>query len=140
MKKLMLFAVVFSLMAVSAFADMVVSPKALPKSAQDFLADNFPDTGIMLVEQDYDEFEVHLNNGAEIDFYPDGSWKEVKAYQNFPTKILPVPVVNAISKSQPGTSIIKAEKIWNGYEIKTSNRMELYIDSKGNMLGQKFDH
>ena len=36
--------------------------------------------------------------------------------------------------------IIKVEKIWNGYEIKTSNMMEIYVDNKGKILGQKFDN
>lgn len=138
MKKLLLVAV-FSLFAVAAFADMAVSPQALPKQAQDFIAQKFAGAGIMYVEQDYDEFEVRLNNGAEIDFYINGDWKEVKTYSGFPAGILPAAVENTAKQTQPNASIIKAEKTWNGFEVKMSNRMKLYINPQGQLLGQKFD-
>ena len=48
--------------------------------------------------------------------------------------------MQAIKKAYPKSLIIKAEKIWNGFEIKTNNMIEIYIDSKGKILGQKIDN
>ena len=41
--------------------------------------------------------------------------------------------------AHPQAFIIKAEKTWNGYEIKTSNMMEIYVTPNGQIMGQKFD-
>ena len=94
----------------------------------------------MYAEIDYNEYDIRLNSGAEIEFDKSGDWKEIKTYQNFPTEIIPTPAVQAIKKQYSGAFIIKVEKIWNGYEIKTSNMMEIYVDNKGKILGQKFDN
>ena len=88
---------------------------------------------------DHPNIEVKLNTGVELDFYANGDWKEIKAYQNFPTSVLPAPVLEAVKNAHPQAFIIKAEKTWNGYEIKTSNMMEIYITANGQIMGQKFD-
>ncbi len=142
MKKLILAALVFGLMAAGALAkDMVVSPAALPQTAQTFIQQNFKNANIIYVEQDWDDFEVRLSDGTEIDFHINGDWKEVKAYGTpLPTSILPAPVANAVKKAHPQAVIMKIEKEWNGYEIKLNNMMEMLIMADGTLVGQKLDH
>lgn len=139
MKKIFLIITVLLIGSSIAFADMVVNPSALPKQATQLITEHFNGAQIIIVEQDYDSFEVKLNSGAEIDFYANGEWKEIKTYQNFPVKVLPDAVVQSVSKAHPQAFIIKAEKTWNGFEIKTSNMMEIYITPNGQIMGQKFD-
>ena len=139
MKKILVLTAAFLMTASLAFADMMIAPDALPANVKQFIQNNFPESNVMYAEQDYDSIEVKLNTGVEVDFYANGDWKEVKAYQNFPTGILPTQVVEAVKNAHPQAFIIKAEKTWNGYEIKTSNMMEIYITANGQIMGQKFD-
>lgn len=139
MKKILLFTVVFAMFASFAFAGMPIAADQLPANIQQFIKSSFPNSEIMYAEKDHDDFDVKLNSGAEIEFYTNGEWKEIKAYQNFPEAVLPASVVSSVKKAHPQASIIKAEKTWSGYEIKTSNMMEIYITSKGKIVGQKFD-
>ncbi len=139
MKKILVLTAAFLMTASLAFADMVIAPDALPANVKQFIQTNFPDANVMFAEQDYDSFEVKLNTGVELDFYVNGDWKEIKTYQNFPTAVLPAPVVEAVKNAHPQAFIIKAEKTWNGFEIKTSNMMEIYITANGQIMGQKFD-
>ena len=136
MKKLML--ILVALCGV-AFADMVVPATSLPKNAQDFIANNFKGANIMYVEMDYDSYDVMLSNGTEVDFFTNGDWKEVKSYMGVNPAILPAPVAAGFQKAFPNVQIIKVEKEWNGYEIKTAQRIKAYFDANGNLMGQKYD-
>lgn len=141
MKKLLLTVLfIFSSFTYCLSDEIIISPNELPNTVKEFVQKFFPGTSIMYAEIDYNEYDIRLNSGAEIEFDKSGDWKEIKTYQNFPTEIIPTPAVQAIKKQYPGAFIIKVEKIWNGYEIKTSNMMEIYIDNKGKILGQKFDN
>ena len=139
MKKILVLTAAFLMTASLAFADMVIAPDALPANVKQFIQANFPTSNIMFAEQDYDSIEVKLNTGVEVEFYINGDWKEIKAYQNFPTAVLPAPVADAVKNAHPQAFIIKAEKTWNGFELKTSNMMEIYITANGQIMGQKFD-
>lgn len=139
MKKILVLTAAFLMTASLAFADMMVTPESLPANVKQFIQTNFPNANIMYAERDYDSIEVKLNTGVELDFYVNGDWKEIKTYQNFPTSVLPAPVTEAVRNAHPQAFIIKAEKTWNGYEIKTSNMMEIYITANGQIMGQKFD-
>lgn len=139
MKKILVFTFAFMMMASFAFADMMIAPNALPAKVTQFITANFANDQIMYVEQDYDSFEVKLNTGVELEFYANGDWKEIKTYQNFPNQVLPEAVVQAVKSAHPQAYIIKAEKTWNGFEIKTSNMMEIYVTPNGQIMGQKFD-
>ena len=145
---------ILSLMIISfsyCYADMVVSFDKLPNNIKSFVKTYFPSTVVMFAEQDYNEYKIRLynisltmeylklNNGVEIEFDINGAWKEVKSFQNFPTELLPKMIVNSIIKTYPNVNIIKVERIWNGYEIKLSNMMELFIDKNGNIVASQFD-
>lgn len=133
---------ILSLMIVSfsyCYADMVVSFDKLPNNIKSFVKTYFPSTVVMFAEQDYNEYKIRLNNGVEIEFDINGAWKEVKSFQNFPTELLPKMIVNSIIKTYPNVNIIKVERIWNGYEIKLSNMMELFIDKNSNIVASQFD-
>ena len=82
MKKILVLTAAFLMTASLAFADMVIAPDALPANVKQFIQANFPTSNIMFAEQDYDSIEVKLNTGVEVEFYINGDWKEIKAYQN----------------------------------------------------------
>ena len=138
MKKILLSAI-FVLTASVSYADQPVQPQSLPQNIQSFVANNFPGAGIIFAERDFDSFEVKLNNGSELDFDKSGNWKEIKSYDKFPVQVLPGAVVNSVKAAHPQATIIKAERKWGGFEIKTSNNMEIMVQENGQIMGQKFD-
>lgn len=136
MKKIILSGLVLSGVL---FADTIVSADSLPQNAKDFISTHFKDSKINLVEKDWDGYEVKLSNGTEIDFKSNGDFKEIDGnYKAIPDTILPDILAKA-KQSQNGAKLMEIEKKWNGYELKFDNNMEVYIDEKGEIKGQKLD-
>lgn len=52
---------------------------------------------------------------------------------------LPQNIMATIQKMYPGVFITDVDWEPYGYEIELNNRMELHFDTKGNLLGQKYD-
>ncbi|MEI0526340.1 PepSY-like domain-containing protein [Brachyspira murdochii] len=116
-----------------------VQLSSIPQNAQNFIKQHFANVKVTFIERDWDDIEVYLENGTQIDFFPNGDWKEVKCYGNMPSTILPANVMNTVKRTYPNAAIIKIEKQFTTFEIKLNNMMELYIDSNGQLLGQKWD-
>lgn len=116
-----------------------VQLSSIPQNAQNFIKQHFPNIKVTFIERDWEDIEVYLENGTQIDFFPNGDWKEVKCYGNMPATILPANVMNTIRRTYPNAAIVKIEKQFTIFEIKLNNMMELYIDNNGQLLGQKWD-
>lgn len=139
MKKLAVILMVLAIPAAGLFADRVIPVEKLPQQAKDFISTNFSGKTATYVEADYNEYEVTLNDGTEISFSGKGEWKEVKSYTGVPAAVLSSSITNQVTQNYPDAIIIEAEKNWNGIELKLSNRMEMYFDNSGKLIGQKFD-
>ena len=139
MKKLMIVLVVLMVTVSAAFADRVVSADSLPQTAKDLIAQYFPGKSVMYAEADFNEYEVNLNDGTEIQFSGKGEWEEIKCYTGVPEALLNAAAVSYAKQQYPDAVIIQAEKDWRSIELKLSNRMELYFDTNGNFLGMKYD-
>lgn len=116
-----------------------VQLSSIPQNAQNFIKQHFPNIQVSYIERDWDDIEVYLADGTQIEFFPNGDWKEVKCYMNMPASILPANVMATIQRSYPQAAIIKIEKQFTIFEVKLNNMMELYIDNNGTLIGQKFD-
>ncbi|MEI0798781.1 PepSY-like domain-containing protein [Brachyspira intermedia] len=116
-----------------------VQLSSIPQNAQNFIKQHFANVKVTFIERDWEDIEVYLENGTQIDFFPNGDWKEVKCYGNMPNTILPANVMNTIKRTYPNAAIIKIEKQFTIFEIKLNNMMELYVDNNGQLLGQKWD-
>ena len=116
-----------------------VQLSSIPQNAQNFIKQHFPNVQVSYIERDWDDIEVYLANGTQIEFFPNGDWKEVKCYMNMPASILPANVMATIQRTYPQAAIIKIEKQFTIFEVKLNNMMELYIDNNGTLIGQKFD-
>lgn len=116
-----------------------VQLSSIPQNAQNFIKQHFPNIQVSYIERDWDDIEVYLANGTQIEFFPNGDWKEVKCYMNMPASILPANVMATIQRTYPQAAIIKIEKQFTIFEVKLNNMMELYIDNNGTLIGQKFD-
>lgn len=87
-----------------------------------------------------DSFDVTLTDGTKIDFNIAGEWTEVDGkYKAIPTSFLPANVVQKAKAAQPNAIILQVDREVMGYKFKFNNRMKVYTDTNGNVLGQKFD-
>lgn len=122
------------------FADMVVPVSQLPQSAQSFIQRTFPNAQIFKVERDDGKFDVKLNNGVSIKFFPNGEWDSIDSdYVPIPLTVLPNAVQNTVKNAYPQASMTDVEKEFGNYKIKLNNRMELFVSANGQLIGQKFD-
>ncbi len=136
--------VLASLLCASAlYADrdsLIVAPNALPAPAQSFLSQHFKGANIALVKKDMDSYDVTLNDGTEVDFTLNGDWKDVDGqYKPIPTTFLPNGLAAKVQAAHNGAQIIDVERQISGFKLKLNNRMKVYTDTAGNILGQKFD-
>ncbi len=142
MKKRIVFSVfVFSMMSLLVFADgRYIAAEAIPALAKTFLNEHFRGITVVYAEQEYNEFEVHLENGVEVEFTGNGDWKSVDAkWQALPTTILSPAVLAAVKAMYPKAAIIKIEKDWNGFDIELDNRMELKVATDGKVYEVEFN-
>ena len=142
MKKRIVFSVfIFSMMSLLAFADgRYIAAEAIPAGAKTFLNKYFANVAVVYPEQEYNEFEVHLENGVEIEFTGNGDWKSVDAkWQPIPTTIVPPSVLAAVKAMYPKAAIVKIEKDWNGFDIELDNRMELKVADNGKVYEVEFN-
>ncbi len=127
------------LVASALFADTLVSVNELPKSALEFIKTHYSSATVSKVEKDWNSYEVKLSNGVEIDFKTNGDLKEIDGkYTPIPDTVLSNVLAKA-KQSQNGAKLMELEKKSNGYELKFSNNMEVYIDDKGEILSSKLD-
>ena len=142
MKKRIVFSVfVFSMMSLLVFADgRYIAAEAIPALAKTFLNEHFRGIAVVYAEQEYNEFEVHLENGVEVEFTGNGDWKSVDAkWQPIPVAIVPPAVLSAVKGLYPQSAIVKIEKDWGGFDIELDNRMELKVAANGKVYEVEFD-
>ncbi|MDE6127354.1 MAG: PepSY-like domain-containing protein [Muribaculaceae bacterium] len=115
------------------YAGAPVNIAQLPKSAQTFLAENFPGDAVRKAEMDRGfrgpEYEVDLMSGAEIEFRDNGDWKEVKAAKGcaVPSGIVPEAIAKFVADHFAGLAIEEIARKRGGYEVELSNGTELKL-------------
>ena len=122
------------------FGDWYIPINSLPKNAQLFIKQIYPQAQIWSVEKDGLKYEVKLSNGASIDFNGKGDWINIDGeYTGIPEHVLPSTILNSLKNQYPDAIIIDIEKEWGNYKIKLNNMMEIYISNTGQLIGQKWD-
>lgn len=121
------------------YADSIISPDSLPALAKDFLQKNFK-AQISLVLEDKNSYEVYLNDGTELEFDIDGSWREIEAKLTpINVDILPYHLATIVKNEFPNMLLKEVEKKINYYKIEFANGFELVIDFNGAILYKEFD-
>ena len=130
-----LFAVNFA-----AAKDVQIKFSELPQKAQTFVKTHFSESDVASVWKDtemlvVEDYTVVLNNGLEIDFYPNGDWKEVKSRgTEIPAKIIPSGIAQYVSQNYNGHPIKKISKKRYGYEVELSGGTDLEFSQNGKFL------
>ena len=130
-----LFAVNFA-----AAKDVQIKFSELPQKAQTYVRTHFSESDVASVWKDtemlvVEDYTVVLNNGLEIDFYPNGDWKEVKSRgTEIPAKIIPNGIAQYVSQNYSGHPIKKISKKRYGYEVELIGGTDLEFSQNGKFL------
>jgi len=120
-------------------AGMILTPDSLPANAKDFLQKNFS-SQVTMVQLDKNTYEVYLSDGTEMEFYLDGSWKEIEAKFNFLSfDILPPNLASILKNQFPNTAIKELKRKIGYYKIELNNGLEIIMDFNGTILHTEFD-
>lgn len=135
-KRLFLAALMCVIMSATTFAsDRVIAVNQLPAAAQTFVDQTFPGANIMYAEIDDGKYEVHLNDGTEINFDRKGNWDKVDCkLKAVPAHLIPAAIASNVETQFSGTVITKIDKERNGYEIELSNGLDLKFNRQGLLI------
>ncbi len=119
--------------------DKPITLNELPKAAKELIAKYFPNEKVALAKVDSDlmskTYEVVFANSAKIDFYADGSWKEIDCeYSIMPEALVPLQIRSKVAELYSGSRVVGIEKNRKGYEVKLSNGIELEFNTKFNLV------
>ena len=116
--------------------DKIILGEQLPATAQTFIQKNFPGQTVAFAKVDKDllktTYEIHLNNGVELEFNKDGTWDKVDCnFDAVPAEIVPTTIANYVNTNFAATTIVKIDKKRYGYDVELSNELELKFNKQG---------
>ncbi|MBQ0081369.1 MAG: PepSY-like domain-containing protein [Alistipes sp.] len=118
--------------------DYVVTVDQLPEASRTFVNTHFSNVAIAYCMRDAHSFEVRLADASEVEFYINGSWKEVDCkYKALPQSILallPTTIPAYIKANFPTAIITKVSlKHW-GYDLELNNGLDVEFNSAGQFI------
>ena len=95
-----------------------------------FVKQYFPKANILMVNADWDEYEVSLSDGTQLEFTRKPEWKKIDCehstiYPTVPNNLIPEPIANYVKTNFADQDIIKIEKKRRGWEIELNSELEI---------------
>jgi len=143
--KTKIFLVVSLLMlTISASAQKKIEVTELPKSAQDFLKKHFSHTTVEVAKKDAEHgekgYEVKLKDGTEVEFWKDGSYREVDGGDKpIPTAFIPDNIKAYVAKNHPNEKITHIDYGHKDLDVDLTNKIDLEFTKDGKILKDKKD-
>ena len=113
----------------------------LPKNSQEFIKTFFPNDKVAFAKvekQIFDlKYDVLLVSGSKLEFYKNGSWKEVNCkYSSVPLGVIPLPISGKINELYPNKEVYITEMRKGKKEdkIKLNTVIERKFDFNYNLL------
>lgn len=127
------------LLPVHADDDKPIQFSGLPRTAQQFVMQNFADKKVALAKMESDFFgknyDVIFVNGDKVEFDRSGNWKKIKCkYSQVPASLVPNPIMVYVRDNYLECKIIELEKEGNTYEAKLSNGWELKFNKNFELI------
>lgn len=124
--------------------DKVIKFEETPENVQLFIANHFKDIPVTYVEKDDGHYEVHLQNGFEIEFDRKGEWRKIDGRRNaVPQNILalvPESIVSYTKANYADRHIVKVKKYRSGrYEVELSGRPDIELKFSNNGDFERLD-
>ncbi|OMQ07869.1 PepSY-like domain-containing protein [[Flexibacter] sp. ATCC 35103] len=144
MKNIILIAVLLLGLTTSVNAQKKIEINELPKPAQDFLKKHFSYTSVDVVKKDAEHgekgYEVKLKDGTEVEFWKDGSYREVDGGKKpIPTAFIPASVKDYVAKNHPKEKITHIDYGHKDLDVDLTNNIDLEFSKEGKILKDKKD-
>lgn len=139
MKTKITFALLLLCFAISANAQKKIEISELPKKSQEFLKKYFSNNSIEVVKKDAEHgekgYEVKFKDGTEVEFWKDGSYREVDGDDKpIPTGFIPVAVKNYVAKHYPNEKITHIDYGHKDLDVDLTNNIDLEFTKEGKFL------
>ena len=127
---------------ISAKAQKKIETTELPKPAQEFLEKHFSYTTVEVAKKDAEHgekgYEVKLKDGTEVEFWKDGSYREVDGDDKpIPTDFIPASVKDYVSKNYPNEKITHIDYGHKDLDVDLTNDIDLEFTKEGKILKDK---
>lgn len=142
MKTKIIIAVLLLGFVISAKAQKKIEITELPKPAQEFLQKHFSNTSVEIAKKDAEHgekgYEVKLKDGTEVEFWKDGSYREVDGGdQPIPTGFIPKTIKEYVSKNYPNEKITHIDYGHKDLDVDLTNKIDLEFTKEGKILKDK---
>ena len=127
---------------ISTKAQKKIETTELPKPAQEFLQKYFSNTTIDTAQKDAEHgekgYEVKLKDGTEVEFWKDGSYREVDGDDKpIPTEFIPASVKDYVAKNYPNEKITHIDYGHKDLDVDLTNDIDLEFTKEGKILKDK---
>lgn len=144
MKKIIIIALLLLGFGITANAQKKIEITELPKPSQDFLKKYFGNSEIDVVKKDAEHgekgYEVKLKDGTEIEFWKDGSYREVDGGKKpIPTAFISEAVKDYVAKNHPNEKITHIDYGHKDLDVDLTNNIDLEFTKEGKILKDKKD-
>jgi hypothetical protein len=141
--KIILAALLFGFI-ISANAQKKIEVSELPQPAQEFLKKHFSNTTVDIAKKDAEHgekgYEVKLKDGTEVEFWKDGSYREVDGDDKpIPTDFIPQAVKDYVAKNHPNEKITHIDYGHKDLDVDLTNKIDLEFTKEGKILKDKKD-
>ncbi|MDW8848782.1 PepSY-like domain-containing protein [Flavobacterium sp. MMLR14_040] len=141
--KIILTALLFGFI-ISANAQKKIEVSELPQPAQEFLKKYFSNTTVDIAKKDAEHgekgYEVKLKDGTEVEFWKDGSYREVDGDDKpIPTDFIPQAVKEYVAKNHPNEKITHIDYGHKDLDVDLTNKIDLEFTKEGKILKDKKD-
>lgn len=128
---------------ISTNAQKKIEVTELPKPAQEFLKKYFGNTSVEKAKKDAEHgekgYEVKLKDGTEVEFWKDGSYREVDGDNKpIPTEFIPQSVKDYVAKNYPNEKITHIDYGHKDLDVDLTNKIDLEFTKEGKFIkGEK---
>ena len=132
-------AVLLLFFAMTATAQKKISVSELPAPAITFLEKHFPNMGITVAKKDREDgekgFEVLLADDTEVEFWKDGSWREVDGKKKpIPIGFIEKSIVEYVRKNYPNEKITHIDYGHKDVDVDLTNGIDLEFSKEGQFI------
>ena len=115
-----------------------VKYEELPKTAQEFIAQNFAAWEVADANVDEQDYEVNFKNGNTIEFDMKGNWEEINCKTDcVPCSILPPAINEYITGNHADKKIMEVKREDRKHEVTLDNQTELEFDQDNKLVAAK---
>jgi len=142
MKRRIYLIITLLIVTISASAQKKIEVTELPKPAQEFLEKHFSFTTVIKAQKDpeYGEkgYEVKLKDGTEVEFWKDGSYREVDGGDKpIPTDFIPDNIKAYVAKNHPNEKITHIDYGHKDLDVDLTHKIDLEFSIDGKILKDK---